>query len=235
MDLAAGFLMGIVGSIHCAAMCGPIALALPARDSARTRFLVGRLLYNGGRIFTYLLLGTALGTLGGLLALAGLQQALSIGAGAFMIIAVLIPSALERFSSRWTPLERFHAGLRDRLGSLLRRQSLASLFGLGLLNGLLPCGLLYAALAAAAALGDPLRGALFTAGFGIGTVPVIFGIAAARTTLTQKLRGKLAFVLPAFTILLGTLLVLRGLNLGIPYLSPHVAASPADTTESCCH
>lgn len=235
MDLAAGFLMGIVGSIHCAAMCGPIALGLPAAESSRARFLLGRLLYNGGRILTYLLLGIALGAIGGLFALAGLQQALSIAAGAFMIIAVLAPSALDRLSSRWTLLERFHAGLRNRLGSLLHRQSLTSLFGLGLLNGLLPCGFLYAALAAAAAVGDPLRGALFTAGFGFGTVPVIFGISAARKTLGQKLRGRLAFVLPVFTVLLGVLLILRGLNLGIPFLSPHVAASPANANESCCH
>jgi sulfite exporter TauE/SafE len=235
MDVAAGLLMGIIGSIHCAAMCGPIALALPPGERTGARFIAGRLLYNGGRIVTYVALGGVLGSLGGLFALAGMQQALSIGAGALMVLAVLAPSLMRRLASRWSPADRLHAWLRERLGRLLRRQSLGSLFAFGLLNGLLPCGLFYAALAAAAALGDPLRGALFTAGFGLGTVPVIFAISTARRTIGAGLRGRLALVLPAFTVLLGVLLILRGLNLGIPYVSPRVAASPADTTESCCH
>jgi hypothetical protein len=235
MDLAAGFLVGIVGSIHCAAMCGPIALALPAGDAGTVRFFAGRFLYNAGRVVTYIILGITLGSLGSLLALAGLQQALSITAGVVMVVAVLVPSVINRLSARWSPLERIHAGLRTRLGSMLRQRSPGSLFGVGLLNGLLPCGLLYAALATAAALGDPLRAALFTAGFGLGTIPVILAISVARTAFRKGIRGQLSLILPAFTVLLGILLILRGLNLGIPYISPRVVDSSTGTTEGCCH
>jgi sulfite exporter TauE/SafE len=235
MDFIPGVVVGILGSLHCAAMCGPIALALPTEEASRRRFLAGRLLYNGGRVVTYVALGAVLGSLGGLFALAGLQQVLSIAVGSLMILALFLPSAVSRLSSRWSPAARFHTALQEGLGRFLHRRTLPSMFGLGLLNGLLPCGLLYAALGAAAALGEPLRGMVFLGGFGMGTLPIMLGIGLAGKTIRAGLRKQLSAVLPLFTFSLGVLLILRGLNLGIPYISPAVLEKPGKNAEVQCH
>jgi hypothetical protein len=216
-------------------MCGPIALALPATEAQRGRFVAGRLLYNGGRIVTYIVLGAALGSLGGLFALAGLQQALSIAIGAVMILALVVPAALRRFSSRWSLPARLHGALQEKLGIVLRQRTLPSLFTLGLLNGLLPCGLLFAALGAAAALGEAVRGMLFLGGFGAGTLPVMAGIALAGKSIRTGVRRRIAAVLPVFTFALGVLLILRGLNLGIPYVSPAVVEHDDARGQTHCH
>lgn len=235
MELVTGFIVGILGSLHCAAMCGPIALALPAGEGDRGGFIAGRLLYNGGRMLTYLTLGAVLGSVGSFFALAGLQQALSIAVGALMIVALFVPSAINRLSTRWSFLLRLHHALQERLGIVLRKKTLPSLFAFGLLNGLLPCGLLYAALGAAATLADPVRGMLFLGGFGAGTVPVMAGIGLAGTSIRAGVRRRVAAVLPVFTFALGMLLILRGLNLGIPYVSPAVDENESAQGEMHCH
>jgi uncharacterized protein len=235
MDFLSGVVVGILGSLHCAAMCGPIALALPGGESRQRQFLAGRLLYNAGRIVTYIILGAILGSLGGLFALAGLQQAVSVAVGVIMILVLVFPSLVHRISARWSPAAQLQARLRTSFSMFLRRQTLFSLFGLGLLNGLLPCGLLYAALGAATALGEPLRGMVFLGGFGAGTLPIMLGIGLLGKTIKVQVRRRLSGVLPVFTLALGLLLILRGLNLGIPYISPEVHESPHGNIEAPCH
>jgi sulfite exporter TauE/SafE len=235
MDFLSGIVVGILGSLHCAAMCGPIALALPAGESQRRQFVVGRLLYNAGRIVTYVVLGAILGSLGGLFALAGLQQAVSIAVGAIMILALAFPSVVHWTSARWSPAARLHTTLRAGFSMFLHRRTLSSLFGLGLLNGLLPCGLLYAALGAAMALGESLRGIVFLGGFGAGTLPIMLGIGLLGKTINVQVRRRLSGVLPVFTVALGLLLILRGLNLGIPYISPEVHEGSQGNIEAPCH
>jgi uncharacterized protein len=235
MDFLSGLLVGILGSLHCAAMCGPIALALPGGEPLRRHYVTGRLLYNAGRIATYVLLGAILGSLGGLFALAGLQQAVSVTVGVIMILVLIFPSLIRRISERWSPAAQLQRRLQGWFGIFLRRRTLFSLFGLGLLNGLLPCGLLYAALGAAAALGEPLRGMVFLGGFGVGTLPVMLGIGLLGRTIRVEVRRRLSGVLPVFTGVLGVLLILRGLNLGIPYISPEVHEGSRANTEASCH
>jgi sulfite exporter TauE/SafE len=235
VDALTGVLLGLAGSLHCAAMCGPIALALPAESGSRGRFLAGRLLYNGGRIITYVILGGILGSIGGLFALAGLQQTLSITIGVLMIAVLFLPGLIRRLSAIWSPVSALHSLLHRKFGQLLRHRSHPALLGFGMLNGLLPCGLLYAALAAAAALGGPLRGMVFLSAFGAGTLPVMLSIGLAGTSIRLEVRKRIAALLPVFTFALGLLLILRGLNLGIPYISPHVSLSGEAAVESCCH
>lgn len=235
MDFLSGVVVGILGSLHCAAMCGPIALALPGGESERRRSLAGRLLYNAGRVAAYIVLGAFLGSLGGLFALAGLQQAVSIAVGAIMILALVFPSVAHWTSARWSPAARLHTTLRAGFGMFLQRRTLSSLFGLGLLNGLLPCGLLYAALGAATALGEPVRGMVFLGGFGVGTLPIMLGIGLLGKTVRLHMRRRLSGVIPVFTVALGLLLILRGLNLGIPYISPEVHENSHVNTEAPCH
>lgn len=232
MDLISGFVIGILGSFHCVAMCGPIAIALPAGSTAGIAYFTGRVLYNTGRIITYVLLGALMGSIGGLFALAGMQQAVSIAMGCLMLLALFLPSIGS--SSRSPVLSWFHTSLRNHLGTLLRRRSLLSLLLIGIVNGFLPCGFLYIALAGAATLGEIPKGMAFLAGFGVGTLPLMLGVSLIGHTLRPGVRKKMSALLPAFTFLLAILFILRGLNLGIPYVSPQVKETTS-ATESSCH
>ncbi len=216
MELWTAFLLGLVGSLHCAGMCGPLALALPAAPGGRASFLAGRLAYNGGRVATYGALGLMFGLLGKGFNLAGAQRWLSIALGVTILFAFA-------WSRKWTlgaPLIGIVTRVKGWVAIILRRRALSSLLLLGLLNGLLPCGLVYVAGASAATRGTPVAGAGFMLLFGLGTVPMMLGIALARRPLQAALRFRLQPLVPAAALALGGLLVLRGLGLGIPYLSP---------------
>ncbi len=224
MELWTAFLLGFVGSAHCAGMCGPLALALPATGNTRLTFLAGRLLYNLGRVLTYAALGAVFGLVGHSLVWAGFQRWLSIAAGAAILIGLIV-------STRFTlglPAITTVTWLKSTLSGLLSRRSLGSVFALGLLNGLLPCGLVYAACAGATATGNLLDGAAAMVAFGLGTVPMMLGFSLAGPRLHTVLRFKLQRLIPVSLALVGVLLVLRGLALGIPYLSPA-------STGACCH
>ncbi len=219
MLLLSAFALGCIGSLHCAGMCGPLALALPAVGGTRPTFVAGRIAYNFGRITAYMFLGALFGFLSGTLALVGLQRWASIGAGAFILAGLL---ASSRLALR-TPLARGLAWLRGRLGILLQRRTILSSLGFGGLNGLLPCGLVYVACAGAVASGGLLSGIEYMVAFGLGTVPMMLGIGLAGRKIQTTLRFRLQPFIPAFLVLLGVLLILRGMSLGIPYVSPDLS------------
>lgn len=214
-------LLGLAGSLHCAGMCGPLALALPSGGGGRARFLAGRLAYNGGRLVTYGALGAALGLAGRSLALAGVQRGVSVAAGLLLIAGVWL---LPRVGGAG-PVFRFVGGLKRALAGLLRRPGLSSLGLLGLLNGLLPCGLVYAAGAASLAAGGAEAGALYMVVFGLGTVPMMLALGLGGRALPVTWRLRLTAAVPAVVCVVGGLLVLRGLALGIPWLSPSASGA----------
>ena len=226
MILWTAILLGLVGSLHCAGMCGPLALALPKTGHSRAAFVFGRLAYNLGRIVAYCLLGAVFGLVGQTLAFAGFQRWVSIGAGAAMLIGL----ALSARSAASLSLARAVAWIKSGLGALLRRRSLLSVFSLGALNGLLPCGLVYAACAGAVASGGLFSGIEYMAAFGFGTVPMMLGIGLAGPGLQFTLRMKLQRLIPACLVLVAALLILRGMSLGIPYLSPDLLSE-----RGACH
>jgi hypothetical protein len=226
MDCWTAFVLGLVGSAHCAGMCGPLALAMPGAGTSGPGFWAGRLGYNLGRILTYGALGVVFGLAGRSLFLAGLQRWLSIGLGAALLAGLLASRRL----ALWRPLTALVEGLKSKMSVLLRRRSFVSLVVLGLLNGLLPCGLVYAACAGAAATSGILAGAQYMAAFGAGTAPMMLAIGLCGRLVPLTLRLKLRKAIPIAVFLLATLLILRGLSLGIPYLSPDSSASGA-----CCH
>jgi sulfite exporter TauE/SafE len=229
MILWTAILLGLVGSLHCAGMCGPLALALPATGNSRPSFILGRLAYNSGRILTYCALGAVFGLAGQTLALAGFQRWLSLTAGAAILVGLFGSSRLTLN----TPLVRGVTALKSALGSLLRRRTFASTFALGLLNGLLPCGLVYTACAGAIVAGSFLTGIEYMAAFGFGTVPMMLAIGLAGPKLQFALRFKLQRLVPISVALVAVLLILRGLSLGIPYVSPDLAAGPGQC--AVCH
>lgn len=226
--------LGLAGSLHCLGMCGPIALALPrAPEGGRASRWIGRLLYNAGRAVTYAGLGAIFGLVGHSIHLAGWQQGLSIACGMMVLVYVLTQWVGKRrfaFDTWWlritAPIQR---ALARRLGGGTPR----GLFGIGLLNGLLPCGLVYIALAGAVETGNPANGALYMAIFGVGTTPLMFAVALVGPSLFARWRGRLQWVIPTGLVILSLLFIARGMNLGIPYLSPHFSADPG-APPACC-
>lgn len=216
MILWTAFLLGLVGSLHCAGMCGPLALAVPVLGQSRGAIVASRLIYNLGRITTYVLIGIGFGVIGQTFALAGLQRWLSLIAGALILAGLF---ATSRFAVG-APVTQSVGRLKKLFGSLLKKRSVGSLYALGLLNGLLPCGLVYVAAAAALAAGSISMSGIYMAAFGLGTVPMMFGFGLIGMKLQQLLRFRLQRLIPFSLILVAALLLLRGMALGIPYLSP---------------
>jgi uncharacterized protein len=234
MEVLAGLMVGVVGSLHCAGMCGPLALALPVPPDARLRYVIGRVLYNLGRTGTYMLLGAIAGLAGQKLFMAGAQQIVSIVLGVLLLLFALAPSLMRRIPGGATLVDRLTGPVRRAIGTLLQRSSLLALFLLGTVNGLLPCGLVYMAVAAAMTTGTMLQGVMFMGGFGLGTVPVMLTIALLGKQLRGGLRRRLSALLPVFSVVIAVLILLRGLNLGIPYVSPKVVVEPQHERMECC-
>ncbi len=215
-----GLLTGLVGSLHCIGMCGPIAIALPLGDKGVPRRFLGSLVYNIGRIITYGLLGAIFGLLGQGIEMAGLQQWASILLGVAMILSVLAP-VIFRGKIK---LEQMFFGYAGKLIGSFRKlfavSSIPSLFLIGLLNGLLPCGLVYIAIAGAINTNAVLNGIFYMIIFGLGTLPIMFAIPLLGNLIGNAFRKKYSGIVSGFIIILGILFILRGLSLGIPYLSP---------------
>ncbi|HSU57241.1 MAG TPA: sulfite exporter TauE/SafE family protein [Candidatus Dormibacteraeota bacterium] len=219
MDFITAFVLGLVGSLHCAGMCGPLALALPAHGNGRVSWVTGRLAYNLGRLTTYCTLGLLFGLIGRSLFLAGFQRWLSLALGVALLIGLLGSTRLGATGL----VTALVSQLKFRMSGFLRRRSLFSLACLGLLNGFLPCGLVYVAAAAATATAGIISAIWYMAAFGAGTVPMMLSIGLSGRLVPIAFRLKLQKAIPISVVLLGTLLILRGLALGIPYLSPDLA------------
>jgi sulfite exporter TauE/SafE len=230
MQLWTAFMLGFAGSLHCAGMCGPLILAMPAAPGGFTRHLAGKAFYNLGRLATYGLLGIFFGLFGQWLGLAGWQRWVSIAVG----LAILLSLAAWPLRTGTALVGRPVGWLKAGLGRLLGRQSLGAQFLFGGLNGLLPCGLVYFACAAATATGSITGGLEYMVTFGLGTVPMMLGLGLAGRTLHFRLQAHLQKLVPVSLGVMAALLILRGLGLGIPYLSPNLDSTrPAQT--SCCH
>ncbi|WP_423129149.1 sulfite exporter TauE/SafE family protein [Gaoshiqia sp. Z1-71] len=238
-DLITPLTLGLLGSFHCIGMCGPIAVALPLRSHSWLSKISGGLLYNLGRTLTYALLGILFGLLGRGIQLAGFQQWTSILLGILMILSVLFPYFFRQKISIGNLFTGYAARLISNLQQLFRKHDWSSLFLIGLLNGLLPCGLVYVAVAGAINTNQVTDGALFMALFGLGTIPMLLAVSLTGNAISAGLRSKMRKLVPYFVVLLGILFVLRGLSLGIPYVSPKSEKLAPKTEviheESCCH
>lgn len=237
MFLWTAFIVGLVGSAHCAGMCGPIALALPLRSDNWFTRVGGGLVYNVGRIITYMLLGAIFGMLGKGLHMAGFQLWASIIIGILMIVMVVVPLVFKKMPSLNNVFEGYSARLLGGFRNMFRNGGTTSLFGIGLLNGILPCGLVYVAVAGAINSGDVVSAMLYMALFGAGTIPVMLAVSIAGTMISLNLRIFVNKLSPYVIVLLGVLFILRGLSLGIPYISPKAEAlTPViEKAHKCCN
>ena len=233
--LWSAFLIGLFGSFHCIGMCGPIALALPIQKDNKLNLIVGRVLYNIGRAITYAAIGLFFGLVGQSLSLAGFQQSVSIIAGVLILLMVLLPSKISQKLYLLKPAYGFSNFLKRKFGVLLKQKSVASTFFIGLLNGFLPCGLVYIAVAGAIATGGYLDGAIYMFVFGIGTLPIMLTVSLAGNFISLNVRKRINKMIPAFMIVLAFLFILRGMNLGIPYVSPQLQQSEITDESVICH
>ena len=228
----AAFMMGLLGSFHCVGMCGPIALSLPLKNDNDWAKFSGALFYNSGRIVTYTTFGLLFGFVGKSFALFGYQQWLSISLGILIIFFIILPKRLSFFKNKNFILVFFEK-LRASIGKLFLKKNFYSLFSIGLLNGLLPCGLVYMAAAVAVSTGDITNSMVFMAFFGLGTLPMMWGVAFFGNYVSIGLRQNIRKAYPYLMMLMACLLILRGMGFGIPYLSPKVGIQKNNVIECC--
>jgi sulfite exporter TauE/SafE len=230
-EILQSFFLGFLGSLHCAGMCGPIALALPVDQKSWGSRIAGSLLYNTGRTLTYGVLGLLLGIAGAGLFLWGIQQWVSIAVGSVMVLWVLVSLLSRRIISINS------TGISSRItaqyGKWFSKRTYFSVLVIGFLNGLLPCGLVYVAMANALVSPSPAEGALRMIFFGLGTIPMMLSLTLTGNFLGLRFRNRIQKIIPWFVMLIGLLFILRGLNLGIPYISPKM--DPQTEKTECCH
>lgn len=228
--LVAAISLGFLSSFHCIGMCGPIALALPIGKAGPLKRFFLIITYNLGRVLTYSALGLVFGLIGQSVALGGYQQLLSISIGSILLMSVVLPGSTA-FKSRFVGNSfQIFSRIKSQLSALFLQKGFRSLFLIGLLNGLLPCGMVYLAIAGAVASGNMLHGSFFMALFGLGTLPVMLCLPVFGQYLSAPFRNGIRKSVPLIVGTMAILLILRGLNLGIPYLSPKM-----DATMVSCH
>ena len=229
--IGSAFIMGLAGSLHCIGMCGPLALSLPVSHNNNLSRISGGLIYNSGRILSYTSMGLIFGSLGNLIIAAKWQNSLSIGLGMIILLYLLIP---KKYFLQRSPYGHFSTGatlakpfmlLRQELGKLFQSKKLSSLLFIGVLNGFLPCGLVYLALTSSIISASPVNGGMFMLFFGLGTFPMMFATVLMGNYLNQSLRQKIHKAVPALLFFMAVLLILRAMNLGIPFISPETGAA----------
>ena len=209
-----GVTIGFLGSWHCVGMCGPLAMALPYRTTKPLPRLALSTLYTLGRTTTYIGVGMILATTGEFFSMAGLQRVLSVSVGLILIAIVLLP-AINKKLEQAVYQTRLGRSVQKRIAKLYRNQNVATFYWVGLLNGLLPCGLVY--MAAFAALGSArlAYGLSIMLGFGLGTWPLMTALAIfpIREWLSRVQGLKLSNVL---MFVAGTLMIIRATTIELP-------------------
>ncbi|UOK41415.1 MULTISPECIES: sulfite exporter TauE/SafE family protein [Flavobacterium] len=218
--LYSGFILGLISSLHCIGMCGPIAMMLPVDHKNPAKKTTQLLTYHLGRITAYMTLGLVFGLLGKGIYLAGMQQQLSIFIGVLMITFVLIPEKVFARYNFSKPVYKVISALKTKLGSQFKKKTFKALFTIGLLNGFLPCGLVYVALFGAIAMQNETLGVTYMFLYGLGTIPMMSMITFVSGFLTVPVRNRIQKIIPIVTICIGMLFIMRGLGLDIPFVSP---------------
>jgi uncharacterized protein len=240
MEFLQPLIIGLLGSFHCLGMCGPIAVSLPLKENTWGTRIISSLLYNLGRIMTYIMLGLIFGLLGLGISIWGIQQWVSIGIGTAMILSVAFP-VIFHGNNITRGIDNLYTGFKKLFGRFFGFRTYSSVWVIGLLNGFLPCGLVYIALAGALISTSPLNGALYMMVFGLGTIPALLIISLLGNIFSQSFRRSIRKIIPFLVILIGALFIIRGMNLGIPYLSPkmdqHKSQHKTEELQKpeCCH
>ena len=231
VGITMAFVMGLTGSLHCAGMCGPIIWIMPFNGMKGFKKWLGISLYHFGRISIYALLGLVLHSFKSFFH-PQWQQYISIILGAMLLVAGLLsflPGSKIKMSFPW-------AGYVQRqLGKVIGRPGVGTLFVSGLLNGLLPCGLVYMALTVSITAVSAWQSMLLMYAFGTGTVPMLVALTVLKDKAKFVRSWNVRHLVPAVMFVFGALFIVRGMNLGIPYLSPKISIEHNQVKASCCH
>ena len=231
--LYTAFLFGLISSFHCVGMCGPIAMMLPVDRLNPAKKVSQIITYHLGRLAAYASIGLVFGLVGKGLFLAGMQQKLSIFIGIVMITVILVPERVFAQYNFSKPVFKLISKIKTSLGSQFKKKSYKSLFTIGLLNGFLPCGMVYVALFGAIAMQSESLGMLYMILFGLGTVPLMSSVIYLNSFLKISVRNKIQKAIPYIAVIIGVLFILRGLGLGIPYISPSNMSLFVQPTPNC--
>lgn len=218
--LYSAFIFGLISSFHCIGMCGPIAMMLPVDRNNEAKKVTQIITYHIGKLTAYGILGLVFGLLGKSFYLAGMQQQLSIIVGILMIVVALVPEKVFAKYNFSKPVYKIISKVKSSLGQQFKNKSYKSLFTIGLLNGFLPCGMVYVAIFGTIAMQSVSLGVLYMLLFGIGTIPMLTAVIYISNVLSFSFRGTLQKIIPVVAVVIGMLFIIRGLGLDIPYLSP---------------
>ncbi len=231
--LLTALVFGLLGSFHCIGMCGPIAFMLPVDRTNQTKRVLQIFVYHLGRLVTYGILGLLFGMLGKGFYLFGFQQYLSIIIGVMMILVVVIPTKTVNKFNVTKPIYKLLSGVKNRLGKELKKKRTDTFFTIGFLNGFLPCGLVYMAIFASLAAGNAINGSLYMVLFGLGTIPLMTAFVYLGNFTTGLVRKRIQQFIPVAVVLIAVLFILRGMGLGIPYVSPIHIHEMVDGGQMC--
>ena len=230
--LITAFLMGMLGSFHCVGMCGPLALSVPIDSESESKKMIGALIYNLGRIITYSFFGLLIGFFGKSMSFFGIQQWLSILGGGIILMYVYFKKI--GFVNKKIVFPKIFEWVRNQLGKYFFKRNLFAVFMIGLLNGFLPCGFVYLAFAGALATNNITNSILFMAFFGMGTLPIMWSLIYFGHQVPITLIKTIKQIYPYMMTCMAILLILRGMGLGVPFLSPKYEVTKNEI-HSCCH
>ena len=230
--IIAGLTLGIISSMHCVGMCGPLSLALPTQYLASQKRMLAILLYQVGRVITYSALGFIFGLLGRRIYLAGFQQWFSIGMG-MLILFLVAHHWIFRKRLQLQFLNSFYITVQRMMIRILNSKGMAPYLFFGIANGFLPCGMVYMALAGALVTTDIYQSVLFMAAFGLGTLPAMIAVSFLKQFIGTQTRSSFRRAVPILISVMAVILILRGMNLGIPFVSPSLPSATA--TPVTCH
>ncbi len=231
--LATALIFGLLGSFHCVGMCGPIAFLLPVDRNNNLKKVGQIFLYHFGRILAYSIIGLVFGLVGKSLNLFGLQQQLSILIGVLMLVVVIIPQRKFNKYNFSKPIFKAVSKVKSALGKELKKKTPDTFFTIGFLNGFLPCGLVYMAVFGAIASGNALQGSLYMALFGLGTIPLMTSAIYLGNFLSGQVRQRIRRAIPIFIVIIACMFIVRGLGLGIPYISPKPMTETVNANYNC--
>jgi uncharacterized protein len=231
--LYSAFIFGLISSLHCIGMCGPIAMMIPVDRVNPAKKVTQIITYHLGRLSAYAAIGLIFGLVGKGFFLAGIQQRLSIFIGIAMIISIVTPERVLANYNFSKSVYRLISKIKSSLGKQFKNKSYQSLYTIGLLNGFLPCGMVYVALFGAIAMQSVPFGILYMVLFGLGTVPMMSSVTYLNSFMTLSFRNKVQKAIPYVGVAIGVLFILRGLGLGIPYISPANTSLFVQETPNC--
>jgi len=211
------FTLGLMGSLHCLGMCGPLAIAFSGGYSSNKLQVISRSLqYNLGRAITYATIGLLFGLIGSFVFFAQAQQGLSIAMGVMMIIAFFSSLNIDNYIGQFRIVNKWKNFVHRLISPMMKEVKSYPPFILGMVNGLLPCGLVYLALAGALTTGNIYSGGLFMFFFGLGTIPMLFGLVLSNQMMLGSQRKLLTKVIPYVSLAFGIFLCYRGMVVDMP-------------------